>query len=162
MAAEHGTMARMQLPPNLPVTVLAGELAICGLPADASVAAGPDGACIYSVTRTAAETTVVCPADAAPPGARVERGWRALKVSQDLDFAQAGLLASLLDPLMRERVTVYVLSTYSTDYVLVKETDLAVAITALKVSDHPVDVAGEGPPGEPPPRRKGLPVTPME
>lgn len=155
-------MADMRLPPNIPVTVLPGEIAVCALPADTDVGPLLAGRPIYSVTRTADEVTLVCAADEAPPGARIERGWRALKVADELDFAQAGVLTSMLDPLMHERVTVYVISTYSTDYVLVKESDLQVAVTALRIADHPVSVPGEESSATPSVRRKGLPLTPME
>lgn len=148
----------MRLPPKLPVTVLPGEVAVCRLSADANVAEIIGDYPIYSVTRTADELSLVCPADAIPDGAAVERGWRVLKVTQMLDFAQVGLLASLLDPLMRERVSVFVISTFNTDYVLVKEDDLKVAITALRVADHRVIVMGEDPARvDPPLKRRGHP-----
>jgi hypothetical protein len=145
----------MRLPPNIPVTVMPGEVAVCRLPPDADVASLVAAQPIYSITRTADELSLVCPVESVPDGAAVERGWRVIKVSQLLDFAQVGLLASLLDPLMKERVSVFVISTYNTDYVLVKEEDLKVAITALRVADHRVEVAGEDPARLEPPLKRG-------
>ena len=148
----------MRLPPNIPVMVLPGEVAVCRLSPDANVAEIIGAHPIYSVTRTADELSLVCAATAVPDGAAVERGWRVLKVTQMLDFAQVGLLASLLDPLMKERVSVFVISTYNTDYVLVKEEDLKVAITALRVADHRVIILGEEPAAiDPPLKRRSRP-----
>lgn len=150
----------MRLPPNISVTVLPGEVAVCRLAADADVATLIEAHPIYSVTRTSDEVSLVCSAESAPDGAAVERGWRVLKVTEILDFAQVGLLASLLDPLMKERVSVFVISTYNTDYVLVKEDDLKVAITALRVADHRVTVVGADPARMDPPLKRRSRETP--
>jgi uncharacterized protein len=121
--------------------VLAGELAVCRLPAEAPVPSLPDDAALSSVTRTADELSVVCPVAAAPPGARVEPGWRALQVAGPLDFALTGILAAIAAPLAQAGIAIFATSTYDTDYVLVREAALPAAVEALRRAGHAVSGA---------------------
>jgi uncharacterized protein len=120
--------------------VLDGELVVCRLPADAPAPEPSAGAALFAVTRTREELSVVCPPGDAPADATVERGWRALVVAGPLDFGLTGILASLASPLAAARVSIFALSTYDTDYVLVREQALAVAIDALRAAGHDVRV----------------------
>lgn len=72
------------------------------------------------------------------PGSKVEVGWRALRVSGVLDFSLVGILSSLLLLLAAAKVSVFTLSTYNTDFILVKESDLDSAIIALKDGNNEV------------------------
>ena len=74
-----------------------------------------------SITRTAEELSVVCTADRVPQDARAEPGWAALKVVGPLNFDQVGIIASLASPLKQAGIPIFVISTYDTDYLLVKE-----------------------------------------
>jgi hypothetical protein len=122
----------------LTLRVLPGAFAVCRLgpaaPPPAWQSAGP----FVSITRTADETSVVCPETAAPEGARCERGWRCLRVDGTLDLALVGTLASLLAPLAAEGVSVFTISTFDTDYLLVREADLGRAVEALRAAGHSV------------------------
>lgn len=93
-----------------------------------------------SVTRTAAELSVVCETAAVPADAVAERGWRRLEVLGPLDFALTGVLASLAQPLAEAGVPVFVISTHDTDHLLVKGDRLADAEAALRSAGH--EVAG--------------------
>lgn len=73
-------------------------------------------------------------------GSKVEVGWRALRVSGVLDFSLVGILSSLLLLLAAAKVSVFSLSTYNTDYILVKESDLDSAIVALKDGGNEVTI----------------------
>ena len=68
----------------------------------------------------------------------MEPGWRALAVAGPLDFGLTGILASLASPLAAAGVSIFAISTYDTDYVLVREQALAVAIDALRAAGHDV------------------------
>ncbi|RPJ19600.1 MAG: ACT domain-containing protein [Desulfobacteraceae bacterium] len=98
--------------------------------------AGP--AVLLSVTRTQAETTVVCQEENVPAGITCNRSWRCLRVGGVLDFSQTGILSSLTAPLAEEGIPVYVLSTFSTDLILIKEKDLFLAMLALTRSGNRV------------------------
>ncbi|MBU6243777.1 MAG: ACT domain-containing protein [Actinomycetales bacterium] len=90
------------------------------------------------MTRTAAEVSVVCALQDAPAGARTEPGWRALEVAGPLAFSLVGILASLTQPLAAAGVSVFAISTFDTDYVLIRAGALAAAIDALREAGHDV------------------------
>ena len=120
------------------LSLLEGRFAVCRLPACAPwpvPRAGP----LLSITRTAEETSVVCLAENAPRGARVEDGWRALKLEGPIPFQQVGVLSALSGSLAGAGLSLFALSTFDTDYVLVKETDLTAAVDALRRAGFSVD-----------------------
>jgi len=84
-----------------------------------------------SLTRTADEVSLVCEEAALPPGVRHEGGWRAMKLHGPFELLLVGVLAAVLDPLRAAGVGVYAISTFDTDYVLVKDDQLAAAVDAL-------------------------------
>ncbi len=120
---------------DLALTVLPGGYAVCRLPADAAFPAWAAGD-LLSVTRTADELSVVCHEEAVPGGVRCVRGWRCLRVAGTLDLSLVGVLASLLVPLAEAGVGVFALSTFDTDYLLVRDRDLARALQALQTAGH--------------------------
>ena len=123
--------------PSLSLTLLPDRLAVCRLDPDA-VTPEPAAAGFWSVTRTSSELSVVVAEAAVEVGWRAERGWRVLEVAGPLDFALTGILLSLVRPLADAGVPVFAISTFDTDYLLVKEADLAPAITALTGAGHAV------------------------
>lgn len=124
------------------LTLLPDALAVCRLPAGTAAPAWLDGEVFVSVTRTPEETSVVCRAAIVPAGVRAEVGWRALRVAGPLDFALTGVLLALLAPLAAAGVSVFALSTFDTDYVLVREAALDGALAALRAAGHRVDGGG--------------------
>jgi len=118
--------------------LLPGRMAICRLdPEDESPPwAGPG--VFSSVTRTKAELTVVCQEENVPAGITCNKNWRGLRIGGVLDFSETGILSSLTAPLAGEGIPVYALSTYSTDFILIKEEDLSRAVFALSQEGHKV------------------------
>lgn len=109
-----------------------------GTPFPATPAAG-DGVLI-SVTSTPDEVSVVCPTDLAPPGAeQIEHGWRLLTVRGPLEFTLTGIMAAIAGALAAAGVSLFALSTFDTDHILVKATDLARAVHALTEAGHEVN-----------------------
>lgn len=92
----------------------------------------------FSVTRTEDELSVVSVEDELPDAEATERGWRGIRVRGPLAFDEVGILASLANTLSEAGVPIFALSTYSTDYVLVKERDLERAVQALKSAGHEI------------------------
>ncbi len=84
-----------------------------------------------SITRTAEELSIVCPQRQVPAEIEREEGWRGMKIKGPLDFSLTGVLASLSTPLAQEGISIFAISTYDTDYLLVKEKDLERAIGIL-------------------------------
>jgi len=113
-------------------------MAICRLDPGEKLPPWAGSAVLLSVTRTQAETTVVCQEENVPAGITCNRSWRCLRVGGVLDFSQTGILSSLTAPLAEEGIPVYVLSTFSTDLILIKEKDLFLAMLALTRSGNRV------------------------
>ncbi len=128
--------SRRAAPDPVDLRVLPGTFCICRLPADAPYPAMPERAALVSVTRTPRELSVVCPAEATPVGAIVEPGWGAIEVCGPLDFGLLGILAGLTAVLAAAQVSVFVLSTYDTDVILVREGSMSDAIEALRSAGH--------------------------
>ena len=81
---------------------------------------------------------MVAPESATPSDVRAERGWRALQVAGPIDFSLTGVLASVLQPLAAARIGIFAVSTFDTDYVLVRAESLDPAIAALRAAGHRV------------------------
>ena len=98
----------------------------------------PDGE-LVSLTISGGEVSLVCEQDKRPSGCKAETDWRALKVQGPLDFSLVGILASLAGALAHAGVSIFALSTYETDYLLVKQHSLDKAIQALEQQGHTVE-----------------------
>ena len=119
------------------LVALPGDYAVCRLdPGDEAPEAKPGE--FSSVTRTPDETSVVCLAADAPAGARTEGPFAALRVTGPLDFSLTGILAGLTAPLASAGVSVFAISTYGTDYLLVPRDSLDAASAALRSAGHGV------------------------
>jgi hypothetical protein len=127
------------VPARVPgLTVLGERLSICRLDAGEEVPAWATGASFFSVTRTRDELSVVCPEDVVPEGISRERDWRALKLEGPFDLSMVGILASLASPLAEAGASIFAVSTFDTDYVLVREEQLDLAVDTLRASGHRV------------------------
>jgi hypothetical protein len=116
----------------LTLTVLPALLAICRLSADHDV---PEWAMLgefVSITHTNEELSIVCAAENVPTDVKADRGWRALKVEGPFDLALTGVLASLANPLAEAHINLFVVSTFDTDYLLVKGYNLRQACEVLR------------------------------
>jgi uncharacterized protein len=125
-------------PRTLTLDLLAGGFAVVRLDAAAPLPPWADGGPFVSTTRTEAELSVVCAQGAVPPGVRAEPDWRCLRVRGPLGFGMTGVLASLAGPLASSGVSIFVVSTYDTDYLMVQERDLDRAVFALERAGHTV------------------------
>jgi hypothetical protein len=96
-----------------------------------------DGA-FTSVTRTPEELSIVCDESAIPGGVRVERGWRALRVAGTIAFETTGVAAALVAPLAVAAISVFLVATFDTDYLLVKAGDFERAVAILRDAGHDV------------------------
>lgn len=123
--------------------LLPGPFAVCRLDADAPLPAWAMAASsmIVSVTRTSSELSIVCAQELIPDGVLSERDWRCLRVEGPLDFSLTGVLLALLAPLAKAGVSIFALSTFDTDYLLVRAAQLDLAIGALSAAGHQVVAA---------------------
>lgn len=126
---------------RLAVDVQPGEYAIVRQPPGWTPPPGlfePAAPALVSVTSTPDEVSVVCPSEFAPAGEQSLAGWRLLTVRGPLEFTLTGIMAALAGELAAAGVSLFAVSTYDTDHVLVKATDLGRAIDALTEAGHEV------------------------
>ncbi len=120
------------------LSLLKVKLAVCRLDKGAPLPEWLAEGKFYTASRTYGELSLVCPEDNVPDGIQCNKGWRCLMVEGPLDLGLTGVIASLTAPLAGAKVPVFVLSTYDTDYIMVKEADLEKAIGALSAEGHTV------------------------
>jgi GNAT superfamily N-acetyltransferase len=120
------------------LTRLNDTFAVCRLSGDASIPTWAAAAGFFSITRTADELSVVCRQDVVPEDIRCERGWRCMRVEGTIPLSFVGVLASLTTPLTEAGISVFAISTFDTDYLLVKEKDLSPTVEALHRQGHSV------------------------
>lgn len=125
-------------PLRLSLTVQPYALAVCRLPPESPLPGWAEPSRFLSLTRSEDEVSLVCEEALVPGGVLSESGWRALKVAGPLDFGLTGVLASLLTPLGDAGVSIFALSTYDTDFILVKQVHLSQAVAALSGAGHQV------------------------
>jgi hypothetical protein len=120
---------------RLKFRLLSGPYAVVRLPSDAAVPEWAARGDFTSITCTADELSIVCPAANIPhdvdPGPR----WMCLKLEGPFSFLQTGVLLSFIEPLSNNGVPIFAVSTYDTDYVLIQE-EFAWALDALREAGH--------------------------
>jgi hypothetical protein len=123
---------------NLNIIVVDGVFAVCRLAPDAPIPGWSTAGDFCSITRTADELSIVCRQDAVLEGITCERGWRCLRVAGTMPFSVVGVLASMMAPLADARISVFAISTFDTDYLLVKAEDLERTIEVLRRQGHTI------------------------
>jgi hypothetical protein len=117
---------------------LPGDLAVCRLPEDAEIPIWAWQGPICGALKAVGEISVVTAVEAVPEGVTAEGPWRAIMVEGPLDFALTGVLASIAQTLAVAQISLFALSTFDTDYILVKSDDLNEAVIALEMAGHTV------------------------
>jgi uncharacterized protein len=120
---------------KLRLRVMEGEYAVWKAPTG-SVASPMETRGLWAEVRTEEEVSVVGRAEYAPVDVKCERGWRCIKVEGPLAFEMVGVIASITGALAAAKVSVFVVSTYDTDYVLVKDEKLEQTRKALEKAGH--------------------------
>lgn len=93
---------------------------------------------LFSITRTNEELSIVCPSSYVPDDVlkEVEHDWKCIKVEGVLDFSLTGILSSLANPLAENNISIFAISTYNTDYLLIKEASIEKAKSILENAGH--------------------------
>ena len=123
---------------QLELSLLPERFAISRLASNAPLPDWVTQGAFYSVTRTSDELSIVAKESCVPAGTLSENGWRVLKVQGPFVLSEVGALASLAAPLAAAQVSMFVVSTFDTDYLLVTQEQLASAITALDRAGHSI------------------------
>jgi uncharacterized protein len=120
------------------LSLLAETFTICHLAADAAVPEWATRGQFFSITRTDDELSIIAESDLVPERLRTEVSWRVMKVHGPFDFSEVGVLAALLQPLAAADVSVFAVSTFDTDYLLVQCSQLREAITGLRNASYTI------------------------
>jgi len=121
---------------RLVLQALPGSLAVVQLAVGAEVPSWAWNGTFAAVVRTPDELSIVCDQNMVPEGVRAERDWVGLRVQGPFSFSQTGILASLVGPLAADSVSVVVVSTFDTDYILVKTDRLQRVRELLQAEGH--------------------------
>ena len=120
------------------LSVLEGTYAVCRLSPNTPI---PDWSqkanqSFVSITQTAEELSIVCSEHLIPDGIKCEKSWKAIKVCGELDFGQIGIISSLSAPLAHNSIPVFIISTFNTDYIMVKQQYIEQTKSILRDNGH--------------------------
>ncbi len=123
--------------PRLPLELLPDTLAICRLAPGAPVPSWAERPSPFlTLSRTDDELSITTLQSSVPAGVSCERDYRAVRVRGPLPLNLVGILAAIADPLAAAGLSIFAISTYDTDYVLLKARDLETALTVLRQAGH--------------------------
>jgi hypothetical protein len=123
---------------HLELTLLPERFAISRFASDAPIPQWATQGPFFSVTRTGDELSVVTELSRVPVGVQSQPGWRVLKVHGPFVLSEIGVLASLAAPLAEAKISLFAVSTFDTDYLLVASETLPAAIAALERAGHTI------------------------
>jgi hypothetical protein len=121
---------------NLTLSLLPDNYSICRLGPAADIPPWALAGNFFSITRTEEELSLVCSQEVVPDGVLCEKGWRCIMVVGPLDFSLTGILAPLIASLAEAGISVFAISTFDTDYLLVKADNLKRAVLKLQEAGH--------------------------
>ena len=125
---------------HLNLVLLEMRLAVCRLPPSWVIPEWATVGELLSITRTPDELSIVCDESLVPQDVHAEAGRRVFRVSGAMDLSIVGVLASLTAPLAEAGISLFAISTFDTDYLLIKEKQLEQAIAALTHYGHTIHV----------------------
>jgi len=127
------------MPASLHLEAVGVRLAVCRLDAGSDLPPWVDQSREFtSVTRTMDELSVVCARDDVPEDVPMEGPWRAFRVKGPIVMTLIGVVAALANPLAAAGISIFAISTFDTDYILVHEPDFDAAVGALTQAGHVV------------------------
>jgi hypothetical protein len=122
---------------NLNIEILKDKYAIYKLTPDSEIPSWIKDLDFYSITKTRDELSLVCKQnDSLNDAFEINKNWKILKIIGHLDLSIIGVIAEISRILKENKISIFTISTYDTDYVLVKERDLNRAVDSLKANGH--------------------------
>ena len=152
--SESATQPSHDAPNGLVLERVPGTFGISRLSPKARIPRNVHRSVFSSISRSGEELSIVCEDRLVPEDVQCERGWAAIKVAGTLDFSLIGVLASLAEPLAAARIGLFTVSTYDTDYLMVREKVFTKAQAVLEAAGHTFDLellAKPEPPAQEPP-----------
>jgi len=125
---------------KLSFVLLHGDFAFCRLSPGEEVPPWATRGPLFCVTRSDDELSVFCREVELPMQVQANRGWCCLKLEGPFDFSAVGVIASFAGPLAKAGLSISVVSTYDTDYLLLPRTSLDRAVSVLRALGHTVQL----------------------
>ena len=123
---------------QLSLQVLAGQYTIHRFSPESGLPMAALESAFLSITKTVDELSIVCDAEISLESEHSESGWSCIKVLGPLDFALTGILAKLSGVLAEAQISIFAISTYDTDYLLVQSEKLAETIEVLEKKGYTI------------------------
>ncbi|MCP4607168.1 MAG: ACT domain-containing protein [Planctomycetes bacterium] len=123
---------------QLKLSLLKDKYGICTLSNTDQIPEWALKASLVSITRTKKELTIVCPQDVIPSQCKCDLNWRCFRVDGSFDLNQIGVISSISEPLAEAEISIYVISTYVTDYFLVQSEKIEQTISILSGCGHSI------------------------
>ena len=129
-------MQKIAASPKLVLSVISENFTIHKLSPDASTPEEILKSNYYSISKTENELSLVCSEVIEVQSLQSSKGWKCIKVAGQLDFNLTGILAGISDILAKENISIFAISTFDTDYILVRTQDLSSARTTLRQAGY--------------------------
>jgi hypothetical protein len=123
---------------HLTLSLLTDNYAVHRLPAKTAIPAVVFTSDYYFIAKTIDELSIVIPQTLSIQSDAVEADWKVLKIIGPLDFSLTGILAKISTILANNQLSIFAISTYDTDYILVKSHQINTAITVLKEHNYQI------------------------
>jgi uncharacterized protein len=123
---------------RLDIVLVPGTYALCRLAASSAVPAWGTGGVFWTVSGTSDEVSVLCEQGRVPGGVRAERDFALLRLAGLIPVTETGVIAAVAAPLAATGISLVPIATFDTDYFLVRQGDLARAVSVLRAAGHTV------------------------
>jgi uncharacterized protein len=118
---------------EMELKILIDTYAICKFKPDSDMPEALINYDFFSVTKAQDELSIVCKQSEIIAGEfEINKDWRILKIIGPLDFSLVGIIAEISGLLSKSKISIFTISTYDTDYILVKNKNLEKAVEVLE------------------------------
>lgn len=121
---------------RLTLKLLDETYGVCSLEKDSEISPWIVEGNFLSITKTDEELSIVCEEKNISEGIKYEGGWKILKIEGKLDFALVGILAKISNIMAENNISIFAISTYDTDYILIKLNNINKAVELLKKENY--------------------------
>lgn len=121
---------------GLTLKLLDETYGVCSLEKDSEISPWIVEGNFLSITKTDEELSIVCEEKNISEGIKYEGGWKILKIEGKLDFALVGILAKISNIMAENNISIFAISTYDTDYILIKLNNINKAVELLKKENY--------------------------
>jgi hypothetical protein len=124
---------------KLKLKVLSSNYGVCRFDPHTEVPSWAMQGDFFTVSKSQEELSIVCQASLIPADIKAEKEWRIFKIEGPFSFTQIGILNAVTSVLSENGISLFAVSTFDTDYIMVKCADLDRSIQALRKAEHQVD-----------------------